>query len=481
MPYEIELGYSNHLQLYKKNIEKIEKSLKDNGIKSYALNIIENYFEDFLEIKEKLPRMGDAKGLNDITEIKALNNAYSMNIASKLTIGYDIKGEYEKDIAESIENTFLNKDKQNRAILYSLTDILIKEYISKKYDTPIEEFLKDIYETSSLRLSKTNNRRYKSILNKIEIKYKGKSISSCTEEYMIEKVSTGHKKENQKKENLEKIISDIRLKDIGGLNSAKKEIEKISLAYKHPEIYLKNDARMFTGILLHGPPGTGKTMIAKAIAGELDIEMYTISISDIVSKYFGDSEKLIKKYFKEIREREKAILFIDEIDALAPTRGKSDSMASDRIISTLLTEMDGIKDDKDLMVLGATNRLEAIDPALKRPGRFSKIIEVPLPDKKTREDIFRIKIKNSSKKENTKKDLYDKNIDYEFLADMTNNYSGADIEEILERVKEERAFFECKGKKTNSINTEDIIKEISKYERHEKNDIKINNLILADS
>jgi len=194
---------------------------------------------------------------------------------------------------------------------------------------------------------------------------------------------------------------------------------KYADAFKYANIYSTK------GILIHGVPGTGKTLLAKAVATESQANFISIKGPALISKWVGESEKGIREIFKKARQSSPCVLFLDELDALAPARsGSSDSHVSERVISQLLTEMDGIEELRGVVVLAATNRLDLIDPALLRPGRFDLLLEMPMPDKATRLEIFHIHTRGKPIGDDT---------DLTQLAEMTEGYVGADIEFICRR------------------------------------------------
>ncbi|MBI4360472.1 CDC48 family AAA ATPase [Candidatus Micrarchaeota archaeon] len=214
---------------------------------------------------------------------------------------------------------------------------------------------------------------------------------------------------------------NVRWSDVGGLDEAKREIrEAVEMPLKKPEAFKRLGIRPVKGILLYGPPGTGKTMLAKAVATEAEANFISIKGPEILSKWIGESERGLREIFRKARLAAPTIVFIDELDAVAPVRGGDEggSHVSARVVDTLLTEMDGLKNIKEIVVIAATNRIDIIDPALLRPGRFDKIIEIGLPDEETRLAIFKV---------HTEAMPLNK-VDVRHLAKVTDGFSGADVE-----------------------------------------------------
>ncbi|MDA4114116.1 MAG: AAA family ATPase, partial [Thaumarchaeota archaeon] len=177
------------------------------------------------------------------------------------------------------------------------------------------------------------------------------------------------------------------------------------------------------GVLLHGPSGTGKTLLAKAVATESEANFISIRGPELLSKWVGESERGVREVFRRARHASPCVIFFDDIDALAPTRGMGgDSMVTERVVSQLLTELDGIQALNGVVVLAATNRIDMVDPALVRPGRFDKIIAIPLPNKEARLQILSLSLEGKQK---------DRDVDVETLVEMTEGFSGADLAALV--------------------------------------------------
>jgi len=218
-------------------------------------------------------------------------------------------------------------------------------------------------------------------------------------------------------------IPKVTWEDIGDLEEAKQKIREIvEWPMKHPELFKHLGIEPPKGILLHGPPGTGKTLLAKALANEIGAYFIAINGPEIMSKYYGESEQRLREIFKEAEENAPAIIFIDEIDSIAPRREEVTGEVEKRVVAQLLTLMDGLKERGRVIVIGATNRPEAIDPALRRPGRFDREIVIPPPDKRARREILAVHTRNMPLAED---------VDLDKIADMTHGFTGADIAALV--------------------------------------------------
>ncbi|MEL9999273.1 MAG: CDC48 family AAA ATPase [Thermoplasmata archaeon] len=218
-------------------------------------------------------------------------------------------------------------------------------------------------------------------------------------------------------------VPNVKWDDIGGLENVKQElIEAVEMPIKQPEKFKKMGIRPPKGILLYGPPGTGKTLLAKAVATESEMNFISIKGPEVLSKWVGESEKAIREVFKKAKQSAPAIVFLDEIDAIAPRRGAyTDSGVTERIVNQLLTSMDGIENMEGVVVIASTNRPDIIDTALLRPGRFDRMIYIPVPDKEARLKILKVHTRNMP---------LGSDVNLEKLAERMENYVGADIENV---------------------------------------------------
>nr|WP_101349517.1 CDC48 family AAA ATPase [Haloarcula taiwanensis] len=214
----------------------------------------------------------------------------------------------------------------------------------------------------------------------------------------------------------------VTYEDVGGLDDELEQVrEMIELPMRHPELFQTLGIEPPKGVLLHGPPGTGKTLIARAVANEIDAHFQTISGPEIMSKYYGESEEQLREVFDEAEENEPAIVFIDELDSIAPKREEVSGDVERRVVAQLLSLMDGLKERGQITVIGTTNRVDSVDPALRRPGRFDREIEIGVPDRDGRKEILQIHTRGMPLAER---------IDLDTYAENTHGFVGADIENL---------------------------------------------------
>jgi len=267
--------------------------------------------------------------------------------------------------------------------------------------------------------------------NIISVRVGGKIINSAVEDYspQEEAVVVGYNTKIEMIREPSKVqpkgVPLVTFEDIGGLTKQIQKLrELVELPLLRPELFRTFSIRPPKGILLYGPPGTGKTLIARAVASESRANFITVTSSDLLSKWVGESEKALREVFRRAKQAAPCIIFFDEIEALAPVRSAEDNHVSERLVSQLLTELDGLVKLNGVVVMAATNRPELVDPALLRPGRFDKILYVPLPDLSARSAIIKLYVN---------KHPHDENIDYLRLSQLTEGYSGADLKGVVDR------------------------------------------------
>ncbi|MBI2576559.1 CDC48 family AAA ATPase [Candidatus Woesearchaeota archaeon] len=241
--------------------------------------------------------------------------------------------------------------------------------------------------------------------------------------------------------------------DIGGLINVKQELkEAVEWPLKNPEVFTRLGVRAPKGILLYGAPGTGKTMLAKAVASESDANFILVKGPELLSKWVGESEKAVREVFKKARQTAPTIVFFDEVDSLAPRRGglNGDSHVTERVVNQLLTEIDGLEEMNDVVVLAASNRPDIIDTALLRPGRFDRLILVPAPDENTRLEIFQVHSKGMPLR----------GVSLESLAKKTEGYAGADIEAVCREAAMTALRNDIKAKEVGEKEFDEALKRV---------------------
>ena len=272
-------------------------------------------------------------------------------------------------------------------------------------------------------------------------------------------------------------MPDIGWKDIGGMDEAIRKLkEGVELPLKDPEAFRRLGIRPAKGFLLYGPPGTGKTLLAKAVAREAEANFIATKSSDLLSKWYGESEQQIARLFARARQVAPCVIFIDELDSLVPARGSSgggEPQVTERVVNTLLAEMDGIEEMQSVVVIGATNRPTLIDPALMRPGRLDELIYVTVPDEAGRAHILKI---------HTKKMPLAKDVDLAAIAKKTDKFTGADLEDLTRRAglaalreslkakKVTKAHFDAALTETRASVTAEMEKEYEKIHAQIKTD-----------
>jgi transitional endoplasmic reticulum ATPase len=248
-------------------------------------------------------------------------------------------------------------------------------------------------------------------------------------------------------------VPEVHWSDVGGLDEVKRQLrEMIELPIKNPELFEQMGITPPKGILLYGPPGTGKTLLAKAVATESSANFISVKGPEILSKWVGESEKAVREIFKKARQASPCIVFFDELDSIAPQRGaRFDSGVTERLVNQLLSDMDGLVSLKNVVVIAATNRPDMIDIALLRPGRFDRNVYISLPDKKAREEIFKV---------HTKKMPIAEGVSFALLAEKSDGYTGADIEAVCREAALDALREDMKPKKVSMKHFEDALKAV---------------------
>ncbi|VXB60388.1 Cell division protein [Flavobacterium sp. 9AF] len=248
---------------------------------------------------------------------------------------------------------------------------------------------------------------------------------------------------------------NINFSDVGGMETVKKEIElKIIKPLLHPELYKAYGKKIGGGILLYGPPGCGKTFIAKATAGQVNAKFISVSLNDILDMWIGNSEKNLHEIFELARQHSPCVLFIDEIDALGASRSDMKQSSGRHLINQFLQELDGIDNTNEgVLIIGATNTPWNLDPAFRRPGRFDRIVFVPPPDITTKEAILRLKLNNKPTE----------TIDLLSIAKRAENYSGADIDAIIDIAIEQKLESSFSDGIPKPLETTDLLNALKKH------------------
>jgi transitional endoplasmic reticulum ATPase len=261
-------------------------------------------------------------------------------------------------------------------------------------------------------------------------------------------------------------VPNVSWDDVGGLDALKEELkEAVEWPIKYKDAYDYVDVESPKGILLHGPPGTGKTLIAKALAKMTESNFISIKGPELLSKWVGESEKGVREIFRKARQAAPCIIFLDEVDALVPRRGSggSDSHVTENVVSQILTEIDGLEELNNVLIIGATNRLDIVDEALLRPGRFDRIIKVPNPDEKGRQHIFEIHTKNKP---------LDSDVKISEIVKITDDFSGAEIAAVANRAAIASLKRYVSGKSKNvkeiKITQQDLIDAVDKVRPQKK-------------
>jgi ATP-dependent 26S proteasome regulatory subunit len=257
---------------------------------------------------------------------------------------------------------------------------------------------------------------------------------------------------------------DVSFKDIGGLERAKQEVAGLVSALKSPDLHRKWGTQPPNGVLLYGPPGTGKSLLAKALAREAEAVFFHVRITNVVTKWYGDSWEVLSEVFGQVKESGRAILFLDEIDDLVFDRAAPEEMrvASRRLVNSMAEQLDDIGRSGDILAVASTNRPDVVDSALIRPGRIDRLIEVPLPETEGKREILRIHMERAEVIAGRK--LF-ADVDPDPILARTVKMSGADVAEIVQKVLEGKVQQEGAGTQPGLVTTEDLQHAIEEYRK----------------
>lgn len=332
--------------------------------------------------------------IDDYVEIQRIEASLADSLTfAGLEESYLLRG--SQQLARKLENRVITRgDSLSFYAMGRRVDLVVVDY------SPKVEAVK-IHLDTKIKLT---NKEYKDFIKKQPVKVKYEAISEIEQE-------------------MEKIRGRVTYEDIGGLDTVIQKIrEMIELPIRHPELFKRIGIDPPKGVILQGPPGTGKTLLARAVAYETDAHFISVSGPEIMSKFFGQSEENLRKIFEEAREKSPSIIFFDEIDSIAPKRDEGKNQVESRVVAQLLSLMDGIEERGEIIIIGATNQINNIDIALRRPGRFDREIEISVPNKEGRYEILLI---------HTRGMPLNKDIDLNLIAEKTHGFVGADIQSLV--------------------------------------------------
>jgi transitional endoplasmic reticulum ATPase len=332
--------------------------------------------------------------IDDYVEIQKIEASLADSLTfAGLEESYLLRG--SQQLARKLENRVITRgDNLSFYAMGRRVDLVVVDY------SPKVEAVK-IHLDTKIKLT---SKEYKDFIKKQPVKVQYEAISEIEQE-------------------MEKIRGRVTYEDIGGLDTVIQKIrEMIELPIRHPELFKRIGIDPPKGVILQGPPGTGKTLLARAVAYETDAHFISVSGPEIMSKFFGQSEENLRKIFEEAKEKAPSIIFFDEIDSIAPKRDEGKNQVESRVVAQLLSLMDGIEERGEIIIIGATNQINNIDIALRRPGRFDREIEISVPNKEGRYEILLI---------HTRGMPLNKDIDLNLIAEKTHGFVGADIQSLV--------------------------------------------------
>lgn len=361
-------------------------------------------------------------------KIEKLNTKYMIAILIVLiavvsSLGYYLKTHEEpKDVSYVKFEKWVEQDKVKEVYINLNSPTFTFKLNNKKLyqtDNPKEESFKKYLLVNKIKVAELDSNTKLVIINTISFVIRFALIALILL-YIMDKLTRNMGKMDSMK--TDEQIPTVKFDKVAGNEEAKEEMQYLVEFLKNPKKYTDKGAKLPKGVVFHGPPGTGKTLLAKAIAGEAEVPFFSISGSDFVEMYVGLGAKRVRELFKTARKNSPCIIFIDEIDAVGTKRGIGNDSEKDQTINALLNDLDGFNGSEGIIVITATNRLDTLDDALIRPGRFDKHIAVKLPDKKDRIEILKVYARNKKMADD---------ISFDELAKLTIGFSGAGLESLI--------------------------------------------------
>ncbi len=395
-----------------------------------------------------------------IENLKEALEASPENIPLRLLLAKTLLQMNRVEDAEQEYLKILASDSKNSKGKWGLANVYFQKEEYSTCSVILEELLEKSIDVNTLKLYCKTLLRDNAIEDAVSNYQKLLAIDSSFTDDELDQLRkpTEHETENWEEDEISDIFIEkpnINFKDVGGMDGVKKEIEmKIIQPLKHPELYKAYGKKIGGGILLYGPPGCGKTHIAKATAGQVNARFISVSLSDILDMWMGNSEKNLHSVFENARNNTPCVLFFDEIDALGASRSDMKQSSGRHLINQFLQELDGLEHSNEgVLILGATNTPWHLDTAFRRPGRFDRIIFVPPPDVTARESILKLKLKGKPID----------HIDYSKVSKKTPDFSGADIEAIIDIAIESKLNESFVDGIPKPLNTKDFINACKKH------------------
>ena len=398
---------------HKEEIEELKKALAESPANEYLLKVLISKMENYSEYDEEL---------EGLLQQALKKDPYSFDLKAKLIKLYFRQGKISTCIVIADEIKDL-----------SVLDADTRGVIAKCY------------------LEERNHNKARTIYMDLIKDHPDYKEETLDEAFRMQATESG--------EDLDKDVMfskpDINFADVGGMQGVKREIDlKIIKPLENAELYASYGKKVGGGILLYGPPGCGKTFIAKATAGEINANFINISLNDILDMWIGNSEKNLNRYFELARSKKPCVLFFDEVDALGAKRSDMRQSAGKNVINQFLAELDGIHaDNEGLLIIGATNTPWHLDSAFLRPGRFDRVIFVPPPDVDSKTEILKLKLKDKPQK----------NVDFKKIAKKTKDYSGADLNALIDIAIEDIIEKALETGTPKPIETKDLLKAIDRH------------------